>query len=279
MINKININQINFQAINRVKDVNFSIDSKQYQINNASNQDIFVINNSLLNFSSVEAVEKYSKTKLGVNLQVRDEAFDKKKNLFDFLKSKEKLDKIKSKRQADREKNYLALANKTINSLCNLKKLGYELPPNVISDHTQFVGEGKRSPGCFVYENPKNIYLNPGFKWEDIDKILKDHFKNNICSSSSSNHVLNHEMGHYLHYKENPDKYISQKESLLFPELNKLPSDLSMLVTQKVSSYATRNIRDFVAEVFAGIIDGNNYPDEIMKAYNKYGGPKTKEKS
>ena len=37
--------------------------------------------------------------------------------------------------------------------------------------------------------------------------------------------------------------------------------------------YAAANIREFVAEVFAGLVYGESFSREVMEAYRNYHGP------
>ena len=41
----------------------------------------------------------------------------------------------------------------------------------------------------------------------------------------------------------------------------------------RVSDYAKESPLEFVADTFAGILDGKKYSDDVMALYKKYGGP------
>ena len=41
----------------------------------------------------------------------------------------------------------------------------------------------------------------------------------------------------------------------------------------KVSSYASTGIGEFIAEVYAGLIQGKKYSNEVINLYKKYNGP------
>ena len=135
----------------------------------------------------------------------------------------------------------------------------------------------------------------------------------NIITINSSNFVpektIYHEMGHLQDYAKNlkkldlKDVYFWQKSSLgseldnrwrgitykgfdeLFEKdplkLKKLYPDMYEHLTNKeiqktagkVSQYAQTSIGEFVAEVYAGLISGNKFADDVLALYRKYNGP------
>ena len=65
-------------------------------------------------------------------------------------------------------------------------------------------------------------------------------------------------------------------------ELGEIPSELSkefansksiQATARKVSEYEPASPAEFVAETFAGLLDGKTYSDDVMALYKKYGGP------
>jgi len=75
--------------------------------------------------------------------------------------------------------------------------------------------------------------------------------------------VCVHEIGHILHEISNPEFFWG-------PNANKpTPPALG----GQVSMYAGNNIKEFVAEVFTGLIYGERYNDAVMNAYVDYAGP------
>jgi hypothetical protein len=92
---------------------------------------------------------------------------------------------------------------------------------------------------------------------------------------------LNHELGHLVH-----NKSISNYDELAkVEELKERGKEISPLVKEfttdkahqatagKVSDYAKKSPLEFVAETFAGLLDGKTYSDDVMALYKKYGGP------
>ena len=47
----------------------------------------------------------------------------------------------------------------------------------------------------------------------------------------------------------------------------------NLKVSGEVSSYATENPAEFIAETFAGLVEGKKFSDDVMALYKKYGGP------
>jgi hypothetical protein len=86
--------------------------------------------------------------------------------------------------------------------------------------------------------------------------------------------IIFHECGHLYHFTYNKcifngyDGYTNKK---LISEQNLNQFDVTMKdIELNVSSYALENIREFVAEVFCGVISGNKYPKNIMKVFHNY---------
>lgn len=75
--------------------------------------------------------------------------------------------------------------------------------------------------------------------------------------------VCVHEIGHILHESFDPEFFWSAAANATTP-----PS-----LGGKVSMYAAANIKEFVAEVFTGMIYGQRFDKELMEEYEKYHGP------
>jgi hypothetical protein len=44
------------------------------------------------------------------------------------------------------------------------------------------------------------------------------------------------------------------------------------MIAREVSKYATTNVREFVAEVYAAMIAGRKFSSDIMALYKRFGG-------
>ena len=50
-------------------------------------------------------------------------------------------------------------------------------------------------------------------------------------------------------------------------------SDAEQKAIGKVSNYAKTGIGEFVAETYAGLVEGKKFSDDVIALYKKYGGP------
>lgn len=75
-----------------------------------------------------------------------------------------------------------------------------------------------------------------------------------------------HELGHAVHYAASPSSF----HNLHFTQFAK-----GNTIAEKVSGYAT-NPREFVAEVFTGLVYGRKFPQDVMDMYAAFGGPRPK---
>ena len=114
----------------------------------------------------------------------------------------------------------------------------------------------------------------------DLNKLQELVGTNITVEKTSPFHVVYHEIGHVYHDLKDPN---------MFEKMGKLEelkqsgiTDFSILnefngkyqgVASRVSDYATTSPAEFVAEVYAKMIDGKKFDDEVMALYKKYGGP------
>ncbi|MEW5821576.1 MAG: hypothetical protein AB1782_15395, partial [Cyanobacteriota bacterium] len=163
------------------------------------------------------------------------------------------------------DKNNLVLAGVIKNCLHNINKAGFQLPDRVVSESEiflPFLMLGKPATGFFKFIDPKKpqenqIIYNSLLNWEiPIDNQPPEH------------HIY-HEIGHYLHFKANPEMYLKLFKSA---KEYKFKDELRDQIEKEVSLKATENITEFVADVFAGLMQGKQYSDNIMRFYNGFGG-------
>ena len=125
---------------------------------------------------------------------------------------------------------------------------------------------------------------------------------------SSEEHVIFHEMGHLQDFARNSKKLDNSKLKIGKHEISKskerwgglsyegfkeffegdpktfkkvFPDLYEFLTNQeyqqaagKVSEYAQTSIGEFIAETYAKMVRGDKIPDDVMKLYEKYNGPK-----
>ena len=112
-----------------------------------------------------------------------------------------------------------------------------------------------------------------------IDRVVVDG-KMQIYGHKAENY-LNHELGHLLHQEtcENYSKmrkvseYLSRNEKVSEITREFVDSKYMQNTARKVSHYAQTSPLEFVAETYAGLIEGRTFDNDVMALYKKYGGP------
>ncbi len=79
-----------------------------------------------------------------------------------------------------------------------------------------------------------------------------------------------HEIGHWLHFQDLPPKN-ERKAIWSESDTEKIKKDVSEY------SVSTDDGREFVAEVFKGLVKGKKYDDYIMSLYERLRGPKVRQ--
>lgn len=98
--------------------------------------------------------------------------------------------------------------------------------------------------------------------WNDPEYWMVEEGGRKIYSTTHPYHIVRHEYAHYVHNLINPAAM--RKFTLLAEERS--------LIIAQVSRYAIENSSEMVAEVFAALVDGKKFSQEVMMIYNKYGG-------
>ena len=128
-------------------------------------------------------------------------------------------------------------------------------------------------------------YLNSKILELPHDKIKELLDKNTIfaLTSNSSHKHIYHELGHKIHSKNTTlDNFYKMgkieelkewgiKDTAIIEEF--LNDKTIQKTAGKVSDYAKESPLEFVADTFAGLLDGKTYSDDVMALYKKYGGP------
>lgn len=113
-------------------------------------------------------------------------------------------------------------------------------------------------------------FLTKSFCVKVFDKLYLFISKSNLKKPKNERYdSLFHEVGHWLHFQNLPPLK-DRKHIWAQADLEKIKND--------VSEYAIKidDGREFVAEVFKGLVKGNVYDDYIMSLYEKLRGPKVK---
>lgn len=116
-----------------------------------------------------------------------------------------------------------------------------------------------------VFNPPNFIHLSPAVVGNPIDE--KKGGDNYYTLSSNLDPegpaTVIHELGHLLHYQSSSENFFGLHGA----------SHRQPMIARKVSTYATNAPREFVAEVFLGLVYGKSFDDDVIQMYNGFGGP------
>ena len=101
--------------------------------------------------------------------------------------------------------------------------------------------------------------------WKKAEGNAKAQFDAGWWSTDDPRHPLIHEIGHAAHAKHDRRLYLALKHSAM-------PDEVLIALTGKVSGYAMTSPHEFVAEVFAGLLAGEEYGDDVMAWYVRWRG-------
>ena len=102
------------------------------------------------------------------------------------------------------------------------------------------------------------ILINPaGQLWRNPVLSTRLLFRSREWSTPSPLHVFFHEYAHLQQKEETRQKALTPRQKT---------------VVHPVSIRARRNVEEFLAEVYAGLVEGVQYDPDIMRLYRYYGG-------
>lgn len=140
--------------------------------------------------------------------------------------------------------------------------------------------QGSGQPGCEVNDkSSRAVFIAPNFMHlsseiigtPDLSEVTnpvtgaKEYKFSSTGFDPSGVATIVHEFGHALHYAQAPGKFHG-----LFGTGFATPEQTT-IASSEVSQYGNKP-REFVAEVFLGLIYGKNYSDEVLKMYKAFGG-------
>jgi hypothetical protein len=163
----------------------------------------------------------------------------------------------------------LDIANHALEWAERRKAAGYPMPGGIRIDPNEFKAwNGKPDTAIIARVDAKThdiIHINSNSAhWLDP---LGNGKKEAAGKWTESESTLDHEMGHLLNWRESPD--IAKKLSKADPT-----GAVSDALKSQISRYGGTSPMEFVAEVYSGRISGKSYSAEVLKAYEKWGGPK-----
>jgi hypothetical protein len=124
--------------------------------------------------------------------------------------------------------------------------------------------EAKSTPRA-VFNPPNFVHLSSAVVGNPIDTVLGDVYKNlstELDPSGAASVV--HELGHMMHFKASASNFYSLHGAAFQGNGGNIAA--------RVSAYAFGAPREFVAEVFMGLVYGQNFDDEILQMYAAFGG-------
>lgn len=164
---------------------------------------------------------------------------------------------------------------KTVNeSLKDFKDAGYPLPKEILNfeSDTDFFGP---TPSLLrkcdyigtTYPSKKTVSLNVGFPWGRMPEFMSDMHSKGITSTANPKHFIYQKLASVAH-DINDHKQFKTNERWEFD-----PSE-TVLIRKKVGKLASKEINNFISEVFVAMLDGKVYEDKIMDLYHQFGGIK-----
>lgn len=169
-----------------------------------------------------------------------------------------------------RFKNKLETAKFIKKGLEDIEKAGYELPKNfLLVPPLCIFGAG----GAAAMFRKPIITEAPILLPKTIEAFSKERIKrkyeSGIYSTDNISYYIHHEVGHWLHFHSKPS---TQECEQIWQNADK------DLIGKEVSLMALKltDGTEFVAEVFAGLIDGKKYSPHIMDIYKQLKGPSVK---
>jgi len=134
-------------------------------------------------------------------------------------------------------------------------------------------------PSCEIgSKSSRAVFVPPGFMHlssevigtPDVTEVTnpatraKEYKFSSTGFDPSGTATIVHEFGHAMHYAASPGKFHG-----LWGTSFKAPG--AQLANAEVSQYGNKP-REFVAEVFLGLMYGKNYSDEVLRMYKAFGG-------
>lgn len=140
--------------------------------------------------------------------------------------------------------------------------------------------ENQRAVAQFVLGESNGIEYNVGHEyWKSPAKVARQQGGSGFWATTDPLQVVYHETGHYAHFVNasttSRSGFVDVNPELFddTPFFGAGPLSERGRMLRQVSSYASTNPTEFVAETFTGRMTGKTYLPEVMDLYRKYGGP------
>jgi hypothetical protein len=121
--------------------------------------------------------------------------------------------------------------------------------------------------GAAFHSGNRTLYVNPD---ASRGEARRAEFEQGFLSTPDQQGSIMHEM---IHSKHSSAALSNDGPSLDELREDNFDSDKKSMIRDEVSDYAATNGFEFVAEVGAGVLSGQEYSDEVMQLYDDLGGP------
>lgn len=158
----------------------------------------------------------------------------------------------------------LDLANYANELLWRLNTRALPLPDEIRIDAGSFHSLGRHAIVIPASTNKRRISINPSaLYWNDPVSAAYEARQQRFWSSDDPLHPLLHEAGHALIYKASPESWEGMRD---------LTNAQKTVAAGEVSVRACQDAYEFSAEVFAALMAGQKYGENIMRWYKSRGG-------
>jgi len=160
-------------------------------------------------------------------------------------------------------------------SFDNIMAKGYEIPPPYMITTERLTGRWSRAYAISSNSEDRSYQaITFNSKYFESDKYLQMKEQGVKDKWSSAVDTFGHEYGHALHAKDvSYEQWRTWKRGKFGS--GKIGA-LKKSVAKQVSDYAMKNPQEFVAETFAGNLNGKKYSKEVYAMYKEYKGPTLK---
>ena len=121
--------------------------------------------------------------------------------------------------------------------------------------------------GAAFHSGTRTLYVNPDAA---TGEDRRADFEAGFLSTPDQQGNIMHEM---IHSKHSSAALSNDGPSLDELREDNFDSDEKEMIREEVSDYAATNGMEFVAEVGAGVLSGQEYSDDVMELYDDLGGP------
>lgn len=167
------------------------------------------------------------------------------------------------------------IAATVVSELKRLSAQGVLAPDRVLVDEHRFMDWERQlgmkldnAPAAFTFDHRTGttyLYVRPSdLYWIDPAKESAYQYSIRQWSTDRPSHAVIHELGHLAHYRHDAQAYRQA--------LNSVFSADQAVIAAKVSQYAAKEPREFVAETFVLLVSGRSVADDVLVLYKEFGG-------